>query len=112
MLKESVIMNYIKWFDEVDLNDINLVGGKNASIGAMIRELSAQDIRVPMGFAITSDAYWHYIEFNKLLEPIKTILSSIHSIDDINAVQDAGCQIRNLITNGLLPSDLKNEIIT
>ena len=105
-------MNYIKWFDEVDLNDIKLVGGKNASIGAMLRELPAKDIRVPMGFAITSDAYWHYIEFNKLLEPMETILASVHSIDDIKAVQDAGCQIRNLITNGFVPNDLQHEIIT
>ena len=50
-----------------------------------------------MGFAITSQAYWHYIEFNKLIEPMKTILASIHSIDDIKAVQTAGRQTQRFV---------------
>lgn len=104
-------MNYIKWFDEVDLKDVQLVGGKNASIGTMIRELSTKGIRVPMGFAITSKAYWHYIEVNKLIEPMKISLATIHSIDDIKAVQTAGRQIRDLINSGSIPEDLKTEIV-
>ena len=107
----GVIMNYIKWFDAVDLNDVQLVGGKNASIGTMIRELSTQGIRVPMGFAITSHAYWHYLEFNKISDPMKHALAAIRSIDDIKAVQAAGRQIRDLINKGSMPEDLKNEII-
>jgi phosphoenolpyruvate synthase len=104
-------MNYIKWFDEVDLKDVPLVGGKNASIGAMVRELAAQGIRVPMGFAITSQAYWHYIESNKLSEPMQKSLAAIGTINDIKAVQAAGRSIRELIVQGSMPDDLKKEIV-
>lgn len=104
-------MNYIKWFDEVDLNDVPMVGGKNASIGTMIRELAAQGIQVPMGFAITSHAYRYYIEYNKLNEPMKNCLAAIGSINDIQAVAAAGQQIRGLITHGSMPDDLQKEIL-
>jgi pyruvate,water dikinase len=105
------IMNYIKWFNEVSIDDVALVGGKNASIGTMIRELETQNIRVPMGFAIISQAYWYYIEYNKLTEPIRTCLHSMGSIEDIKNVQKTGKFIRNLITKGSMPDDLAQEII-
>lgn len=104
-------MNYIKWFNEVSIDDVALVGGKNASIGTMIRELAAQNIRVPMGFAITSQAYWHYIEYNNLAEPIRSCLASMGPIADIKNVQKAGKSIRDLITNGSMPDDLVQEIV-
>ena len=54
-------MKYIRWFDELSLNDIPLVGGKNASLGQMIGQLHAQRIRIPDGFAVTASAYWYYL---------------------------------------------------
>jgi len=49
--------NYIRWFEELDIDDIPLVGGKNASLGEMYRELTPQGVKIPNGFAITAQAY-------------------------------------------------------
>ena len=49
--------SYILWFEEIGLQDINRVGGKNASLGEMYRELTPQGVRIPNGFAITAEAY-------------------------------------------------------
>lgn len=53
---------YIRWFSELSIDDVGLVGGKNASLGEMYRELSAQGVRVPNGFAITAQAYGHVLD--------------------------------------------------
>ena len=49
---------YVRWFDELERGDVATVGGKNASLGEMIRNLHAEGVRVPGGFATTADAYW------------------------------------------------------
>ena len=61
-------MRYIKYFENIRLSDVKTVGGKNASLGEMITQLSSQGIRVPTGFAITADAYWYYLESNQFVE--------------------------------------------
>ncbi len=53
-------MKYIRWFRDLLLTDVPLVGGKNASLGQMISQLHAQGIRIPDGFAVTAAAYWYY----------------------------------------------------
>ncbi len=55
-------MRYIKFFKELNNKNVNLVGGKNASIGEMFQELVPIGIKVPDGFAITSEAYWYLLE--------------------------------------------------
>jgi pyruvate,water dikinase len=55
---------YIRWFEEIKIGDIPTVGGKNASLGEMYRELASQGVKIPNGFAITAEAYW-YPEFPK-----------------------------------------------
>ena len=52
---------FIKWFADINIDDVALVGGKNASLGEMVRELSGQGVKVPNGFAITAEAYRHFI---------------------------------------------------
>ena len=52
---------FIKWFAEITIADVPLVGGKNASLGEMVRELTGKGVKVPDGFAITADAYRHFI---------------------------------------------------
>ncbi len=52
---------YIRWFEEINNEDIASVGGKNASLGEMYTELTKEGIKIPNGFAITSDAYWHVV---------------------------------------------------
>ena len=54
--------NYIRWFEDIGAGDVASVGGKNASLGEMVRNLGRHGIKVPPGFAITADGYWHFIE--------------------------------------------------
>lgn len=110
--KESKYMRYIKYFEEIRLSDIKQVGGKNASLGEMITQLSSQGIRVPTGFAVTADAYWHYLESNQLVEKIKQVMHRLHDVHDVTVLQSVGVELRNLILNGRMPDDLAQEIIT
>ena len=76
-------MKFIKKFEELRITDIPKVGGKNANLGQMIAELGTKGIKVPTGFAITVDGYWHYLEHNKLLEPMKKVMAQLKDIGDI-----------------------------
>ena len=58
------MFQYIKWFRELGIGDVDLVGGKNASLGEMYQNLSKEGIRIPNGFAITADAYRHILDGN------------------------------------------------
>ena len=59
-------MPHVQWFDNLGRTDVPRVGGKNASLGEMVRYLGQKGVRVPPGFATTSDAYWQYVEANEL----------------------------------------------
>jgi pyruvate,water dikinase len=61
---------YVHWFEDLSSNDVALVGGKNASLGEMVRTLKKKGICVPDGFATTSQAYWEYLEANHLTAKI------------------------------------------
>ena len=67
----------IKRFDEIGIDDIPLVGGKNASLGEMRRELTAKGVPVPDGFATTAAAYWHFLEKTKLKALIDDSLAGL-----------------------------------
>ncbi|HZW61105.1 MAG TPA: phosphoenolpyruvate synthase [Candidatus Babeliales bacterium] len=103
-------MRYIKWFNQVGIKETPLVGGKNASIGQMITDLSNKGVLVPDGFAITVDAYWYYLESNNLVDRIKTLLDQIHDIDNDKTLERVGKSIRTLINHGKMPEDLADEI--
>ncbi len=105
-------MRYIKYFEDIRLTDVTTVGGKNASLGEMITQLSSQGIRVPTGFAITADAYWHYLESNQLVETMKNIMGRLHDAGDVAVLHKVGSEIRDLIINADMPDDLAQEIIT
>ncbi len=104
-------MNYIKRFDEIGIKDLESVGGKNASLGEMVTQLKSKGIRIPDGFAITADAYWYYIKYNKLLEKMKINMSQLVDISDISLLQKIGRQLREMIEQGNIPDDLSQEII-
>jgi pyruvate, water dikinase len=95
---------------EVTLEDLNLVGGKNASLGEMLRNLSSLGISIPFGFAITVDAYWEFLKHNKLEESIRESIKAI-DMDNLISLRKGGMQVRQLIRNGKFPKDLENEII-
>ena len=102
-------MQYIKRFSELGIKDVPLVGGKNASLGEMYRELKDQKIEVPNGFATTADAYRLYIEHNGLHE---RIAGELEKLDTSNVTQLAitGAKIRQWIMHGNLPQVLIDEI--
>jgi pyruvate, water dikinase len=102
-------MRYIRTFSELGMNDVPLVGGKNASLGEMFRHLSAEGVRVPDGFATTSGAYRHFLEHNHLTERIQARLKGVDS-DDLAELERAGAEIRGWIFNADMPPDLAGEI--
>jgi len=103
-------MKWVRFFHEVGLEDVPLVGGKNASLGEMIRELSPLGVRVPEGFATTSEAYWHFLEHNGLKEAIARELGELDP-EDPKALQRVSRRLRNLILKGEYPKDLREEIL-
>jgi len=100
----------VLWLNEVGMENIELVGGKNASLGEMIRGLSSQGIKVPMGFVITAEAYRYFIDHNKLKEKIREILEGLDP-NDIEDLRRRGLKVRDLIKGGEFPDDLKEQII-
>jgi pyruvate, water dikinase len=102
-------MKFIKKFEELNIKDIPLVGGKNASLGEMIQQLVPKGIRIPTGFVITADAYWYHLKENNLVDEIKNHISKINK-KDLEEFSQVGHKIRSLIRKALLPDDLQQEI--
>ena len=96
--------------EAVGLEAIGDVGGKNASLGEMIRELSAEGVRVPGGFATTAAAYRHFISSGQLQQELHTILDGLDG-HDIAQLQAAGAAARSLLLNAALPTDLEQAIL-
>ncbi|MGC8905366.1 phosphoenolpyruvate synthase, partial [Thermus sp.] len=103
-------MRWVRFFHEVGLEDVPLVGGKNASLGEMIRELSPLGVKVPEGFATTSEAYRYFLRHNGLEEAIAKELKGLDP-EDPKALERAGRRLRNLILKGEYPQDLREEIL-
>ncbi len=100
---------FIKWFADITIGDIPLVGGKNASLGEMVRELTGQGVKVPDGFAVTADAYRHFIREAALDELIRSTLSDLDTHDMAN-LSLRGHAVRQAILSATLPQDLQEEI--
>ncbi len=96
---------------EATSDDVNLVGGKNASLGEMITELTPKGINVPGGFAVTSTGYWKYVEENGFKEELEEIFENLDP-DNIKSVQETGKRGRELVMNGEFPEELKNDILS
>ena len=99
----------VLWLSDVTIEDIPLVGGKNASLGEMIRNLSPMGINIPDGFVVTSKAYEKFIEFNNLKKKISDILETIN-YDDVADLHKKAYLIRELIKGGEFPPDLEELI--
>jgi pyruvate,water dikinase len=97
-------------FAAVGIGAIAEVGGKNASLGEMIRELAGQGVRVPGGFATTAAAYRHLLRSNDLRTPLQDLLQNLDA-DELGALQAAGKAARNLLLNTTLPADLSEAIL-
>ncbi len=104
-------MKYIRWFDEISIKDIALVGGKNASLGEMFCHLEKKGVCIPNGFAITAEAYWYFLKKNDLVEPLKKAVSKLTDISDLKLLKKVGHDARKIILSGSMPTDLADEII-
>ncbi|MBU4406149.1 MAG: phosphoenolpyruvate synthase, partial [Candidatus Altiarchaeota archaeon] len=100
---------FILWFDEVGIKDVPLVGGKNASLGEMIRSLGGKGVKVPNGFAVTAYAYRYLLEHAGILDEIKQILSDLDT-HDMHNLQERGKKVRKLIRNSEFPPELDEAI--
>jgi len=101
---------FIRWFREIGMADVPLVGGKNASLGEMYRELTPCGIKIPNGFAVTAAGYWHVLQVGGLAETIRQILSGLDTRDLAN-LAERGRRVREAILTTPLPYDLQQEII-
>ncbi|HQX14305.1 MAG TPA: phosphoenolpyruvate synthase [Nitrosomonas sp.] len=100
---------YIAWFDQLTMNDVAQVGGKNASLGEMISHLAKAGVNVPAGFATTTDAYREFLNGNGLTERINRLLSELN-VDDIQALAAAGKTIRGWVLNATLPDTILQAV--
>ncbi len=99
----------VVWLDEVGIEDIPIVGGKNASLGEMIKHLSPKGIRIPYGFVVTAEAYRYFVSYNRLDKKIRDILDRM-DISKVKELEKGSKEIRNLIKSGRFPEDLKRQI--
>lgn len=98
----------IDWFETVGRGDVARVGGKNASLGEMVRTLGGQGIKVPPGFATTADAYWRFIDANDYRAEIAALIEDW--TEGRMSLAEAGTAIRQLILQGNWPNELAAAI--
>jgi pyruvate,water dikinase len=101
---------YIKLLSETHASDVSIVGGKNASLGELYTKLSSEGIKVPGGFATTSDAFWFYVDSNNLRSKLIAVLNRLDKINFTN-LKEVGAEARSLILNSKIPEDLATEIV-
>ncbi|HEY9129504.1 MAG TPA: phosphoenolpyruvate synthase [Sulfurovum sp.] len=100
---------YIKWFNELGIEDVDLVGGKNSSLGEMYQNLTQEGIRIPNGFAITAEAYRMILQSNGAWEKLHTELDDLDP-DNVVQLQERGKRCREIIHNCILPDQIVDEI--
>ena len=104
--KES---SFILWFEEVGIDDIPLVGGKNASLGEMIQQLGSKGVNVPTGFATTAFAYRYFIEKAGLESQLRELFADL-DLDDVLDLRARGKQARSMVMNTPFPPELEAAI--
>ncbi|MDG3088532.1 phosphoenolpyruvate synthase [Vibrio hannami] len=100
---------YIYWFNQLTIDDVPLVGGKNASLGELSALLESSPIQLPNGFALTADAYREYLRYNQLEDKIYPLLDNLDKTD-LDALQSVAARVRQLILNGDFTPEMKKQI--
>ncbi|PSV38195.1 MULTISPECIES: phosphoenolpyruvate synthase [unclassified Photobacterium] len=103
------MQKYTLWFNTLSMNDVNQVGGKNASLGEMVSNLSNAGVSVPNGFATTSYAFHEFLEYEGLNNRIYDLLGAL-DVNDVEALQRTGATIRNWILAAPFPVELEQSI--
>src|SRR5579885_2762301 len=102
---------WTRWFDELGIEDVPLVGGRNASRREMVRHLAPEGVRVPNGFAITAEAYRYMLDAAGAWEHLHGALDGLDA-NDVAALARAGARAREAVYGAGLPDDLVAEIVT
>lgn len=110
MFEQSPQRRFIRWFEEIGLEDAPRVGGKNASLGEMYRELAAGGVKVPNGFAVTADAYREFLRRESLDGRIREILRDLDP-RDLENLRQRGRRVRQAILESSLPPEVEHAIL-
>lgn len=102
---------YIRWFIDVRNEDVGIAGGKNASLGEMYSELTPKGVKIPDGFAVTADGYWHVLKSAGILDDLKETLAGVDR-SNVADLAKRGRKARDLILSAGIPDDLWGEIKT
>lgn len=100
---------FILWFKDLRIEDVPLVGGKNASLGEMYRELTRKGVRIPNGFAITAHAYRHLLQHSGIEKEMRGLLAGL-DVKNVKQLAERGRKVRELIRRAEFPDDLRLEI--
>jgi pyruvate,water dikinase len=103
------VSDLVIWFDQLGMNDVDRVGGKNASLGEMISGLANQGVSVPNGFATTADAFRDFISSNNLDKRINDALNAL-DVEDVNALAKTGAEIRSWVNNAIFSPELEAAV--
>ena len=104
-------MHYVRFFDQIGLEDLPLVGGKNASLGEMIRQLGSAGVRVPNGYAVSAEAYRYMLEKAGAWAPLHFELDGL-DVADVADLARRGHRAREIVYGAGLPDDLAAEIVS
>lgn len=102
--------NYIRWFNELTIDDVPLVGGKNASLGEMYQALTPQGIQIPNGFAVTAEGYRYLLAESHAWQPLHEILDDLQA-DNMADLASRARRARDLIYKSTFPADLEAQIL-
>ncbi|WP_022661436.1 phosphoenolpyruvate synthase [Paucidesulfovibrio longus] len=100
---------YILWFEELGIDDVPYVGGKNASLGEMYGNLTPKGVTIPNGFAVTAEGYRHLLAEHGAMERIREMLSGLDT-HDMDNLSERGARVRRLIRGLEFPQDLREAI--
>jgi len=108
--KTSRQKKFVLWFDEVGIEDVPLVGGKNASLGEMYQNLTKKGVNIPNGFAVTAYAYHYLLEHAGIKDDIQDILKDLNT-HDIDNLTERGHKVRSVILSAEFPPELEEAIL-
>ena len=100
----------VLWFNEIGIEDIPLVGGKNASLGEMYQKLTKKHINIPDGFAVTAKAYQHFLKEEQLEPEIRRLINNINP-KSVESLRKYGHEIREHILRADIPPKLRIAIL-
>ena len=109
-MKSGKSKKFVLWFNELSIEDVPLVGGKNASLGEMYRNLIGKGVKIPNGFAVTAYAYNYLLEKAKIKDNIKSILSGLDT-GNMRNLSERGRKVRETILKAEFPRELADEIL-